>query len=88
MSKSKVTFKKILEGDDYQELIATLSFEEAMQILEQLVESVELGELPLDQTVRSYERGAALIKRMQSLLDGAEKKLEVINLKRDDSDGE
>ena len=40
--------------------IEGMSFEEAMAALEQVVGSLERGEVPLDQSIALYERGAAL----------------------------
>jgi len=80
MGKTKLNLKNIIESNDYQAQVDQLSFEASMELLEELVESVERGDLPLDQTVRSYERGTSLIARMKALLEGAEKKLEVLEV--------
>ncbi len=52
-----------------------LSYEEAFGELEQIVESLESGELPLEQALAEFERGQALAKRCAQLLDQAELKL-------------
>ena len=38
------------------------SFEDAMAELEQLVDRMEAGELPLEATLAAYKRGAELVK--------------------------
>ena len=40
--------------------VAEMSFEEAMAALEQVVGALERGEVPLEQSIALYERGAAL----------------------------
>ena len=40
--------------------IAEMSFEEAMAALETVVSQLEKGEVPLEQSIALYERGAAL----------------------------
>ena len=60
--------------------IATLSFEQAMKELEQVVNQLERGEVPLDASIRLYERGAALKERCATLLKQAEERVEKITL--------
>ena len=40
--------------------IAALTFEEALRALEEIVRSLESGEVPLDKTMDLYERGEQL----------------------------
>ena len=58
-----------------------LSFEEALEQLEAMVETMESGQLPLEQLISNYERGAALISHCESVLGDARKRLELITLK-------
>lgn len=60
--------------------IAGMSFEQAMGALEQVVSQLERGEVPLDQSIRLYERGAALKERCATLLKEAEERVEKITL--------
>lgn len=60
--------------------IAKMSFEQAMGALEQVVSQLERGEVPLDQSIRLYERGAALKERCAKLLKEAEERVEKITL--------
>jgi exodeoxyribonuclease VII small subunit len=78
MAKS-VTLKELLTADDPQPLLAELSFEDGLKLLDELVQKVESGALPLETAIHSYEKGAKLIERLRSLLSGAEEKLELLS---------
>lgn len=58
--------------------ITELSFEEAMAALEQVVGRLERGEVPLEESIALYERGAALRKHCEAKLKDAEEKVELI----------
>lgn len=60
-----------------------LSYEEALQELEELVQTLESGENDLKRTLLYFERGQALASFCISLLDKAEIKVEEV-LKGDD----
>ena len=62
----------------------TLSFEESMQRLEEIVRLLERGDVPLDESLALFEEGSGLIVQCGKLLDSAEQK--VIKLKKG-SDG-
>ncbi len=62
----------------------TLSFEESMQRLEEIVRLLERGDVPLEESLALFEEGSGLIARCSKLLDNAEQK--VIKLKKG-SDG-
>ena len=62
----------------------TLSFEEAMQRLEEIVRLLERGDVPLEESLALFEEGSGLIAQCSKLLDRAEQK--VIKLKKG-SDG-
>ena len=64
-------------SDDQAE-IAKMSFEEAMKSLEQVVNQLERGEVPLDKSIELYERGAKLKARCATLLKEAEERVEKI----------
>ncbi|MEM7075977.1 MAG: exodeoxyribonuclease VII small subunit [Pseudomonadota bacterium] len=63
--------------------IETLSFEEAMRALEEVVARLERGDVPLDESIALYERGAALKKRCETKLKEAEEKVAAITLDPD-----
>lgn len=58
--------------------IASLSFEDALRALEDVVRKLESGEVPLDATITLYERGEALRKHCQTRLDAAQARIEKI----------
>ena len=54
------------------------SFEAALAELENIVRSMEAGQLPLEESLAAYERGAALLKHCQEALGAAEQKLQIL----------
>ena len=63
--------------------IKTMTFEKALEALEKIVEDLERGDVPLDESIRSYERGEALKAHCEKLLKAAEDKVEKIRLSRE-----
>ncbi len=57
-----------------------MSFEEAMAALEAVVGQLERGDVPLEQSITLYERGATLKKRCEAKLKEAEEKVAAITL--------
>ena len=55
------------------------SYEEAMQELETLVRSLESGELPLEQLLSGYQRGAALLQFCRDKLAAVEEQVKVLD---------
>jgi exodeoxyribonuclease VII small subunit len=60
--------------------INKLPFERAIEELETIVKRLEEGKVPLEESVAIYERGEALKKRCQELLDQAEARVQKITL--------
>lgn len=58
-----------------------LTFEQAMNRLEEIVAQLETGDHPLDRALSLYEEGAKLMKQCSAMLDKAEQK--VMKLKTD-----
>lgn len=56
------------------------SFEEAMGELEALVEAMENDQLPLEQLVAHYEKGARLLQHCEQVLAAARKRIELIEV--------
>lgn len=54
------------------------SFEAAMAELEQLVASMEAGELPLEASVTAYKRGSELVKYCAAQLEKVENQVKVL----------
>lgn len=52
-----------------------LSFEQAMDELDQLVRRMESGELSLDESIAAYRRGAELARHCQGRLASAEQEI-------------
>ncbi len=63
--------------------ISEMSFEQAMKELETVVDKLEHGDVPLDESITLYERGAALKKRCEDELKRAEEKVATIKLDKD-----
>ena len=51
---------------------ASLNFEEAFTRLGSMVETLETGNLPLDQAAQMFEQGMALVRRCSQLLEETE----------------
>ena len=66
--------------NEIPENIAKLSFEDALQALEEIVKGLESGDVKLDQAIDSYARGAALKRHCESKLREAQAKIEKISL--------
>jgi len=60
--------------------IATMSFEQALSELEQIVARLESGQAPLEDSIRMYERGAALKAHCEERLAAARLRVEKIVL--------
>jgi len=55
------------------------SYEEAVQELEQLLAKLESGQLPLDQLLTHYQRGAALLAYCRERLAAIENQISVLD---------
>jgi exodeoxyribonuclease VII small subunit len=53
-----------------------ISFEQARDELSEVVSALESGELGLEDSLKLWERGEALVKICQEWLDGAKSKIE------------
>ena len=58
--------------------IEKLSFEDALVALEQIVQQLERGDVPLDKSIDLYERGEKLREACQKRLDAAQARIEKI----------
>jgi len=56
-------------------------FEQALAELEALVERLERGDLPLDEALKTFERGVELTRHCQGALKAAQQRVEIL-LKR------
>jgi len=58
--------------------LSKMSFEEAIKELTTIVGSIEQGQIPLETSLKQYERGMDLIKQCRNILQQAEKRIEKI----------
>ena len=58
-------------------------FDEILEELESIVESMDDGSLKLEETIESYEKGIKLIKQAQASLKNFEKKVKILNSKNE-----
>jgi exodeoxyribonuclease VII small subunit len=57
---------------------APSSFESAFAELEKIVDSMEAGQLPLEQSIAAYRRGAQLLQYCQSALKEASQQVKLL----------
>lgn len=65
-----------------------LSFEDALNQLETLVESMEQGDLSLEDSLSAFERGIALSHNCETALKTAEQKVEILSSASPDAEPE
>jgi exodeoxyribonuclease VII small subunit len=53
-------------------------FESSLRELEQIVQQLEAGDLPLDRSLELFEQGVKLSRQCQKRLDEAERKVEIL----------
>jgi exodeoxyribonuclease VII small subunit len=56
----------------------TPDFERSLSELESLVERLERGDLPLEEALRTFERGVELTRHCQTSLRAAQQKVEIL----------
>jgi exodeoxyribonuclease VII small subunit len=59
--------------------VVKLTFEQAINQLKGIVDQIEQGEIPLQDSLEQYEKGMALIKHCRDILQKAEKRIEKIS---------
>ena len=60
-----------------------MSFEETMQKLQEIVQELEKGTLNLEDSVNKFEEGMELSKKCNTILESAEKKINLLIKKKD-----
>ncbi|HET9355372.1 MAG TPA: exodeoxyribonuclease VII small subunit [Sphingomicrobium sp.] len=60
--------------------ISSLSFEKALEELEQIVRTLEQGSAPLDDSIALYQRGDRLKRHCEARLKAAQERIEQIAL--------
>ncbi len=61
-------------------------FEDALNELEKLVEIMESGELTLEESLKTFEKGVALTRQCETALREAEQKIEMLSQASEDAD--
>lgn len=54
------------------------TFEQAMKELEQIVQELETGEMPLEKAIKKFEEGVRLSKLCSEKLDQTEKRITIL----------
>lgn len=55
-----------------------MKFEEMMDKLEKIVDDLESGEMPLDDSLKKYEEGVKLLRLCRKRLDETKRKVEMV----------
>lgn len=63
--------------------IAKMSFEDAMKALEVIVDQLDGGDVPLEESIKIYERGALLQRHCEDKLQQAEMRVQKIVARSD-----
>jgi exodeoxyribonuclease VII small subunit len=58
-----------------------MTFEQAIEKLGGIVQRIETGQVPLEESLRQYEEGMTLIQHCRTILLSAEKRIELISEK-------
>ncbi|MEJ2475039.1 MAG: exodeoxyribonuclease VII small subunit [Desulfobacterales bacterium] len=58
--------------------MAKKSFEQALQLLEKIVQELETGDLPLEKAMSKFEEGIQLTRYCSQKLDESEKKINLL----------
>ena len=82
---SKPMLRNYVRPDMNDIPISEMTFEQAMSELERIVTQLERGDVPLEDSISLYEKGAELKKRCETKLKEAEQKVAAITLDEDGS---
>ncbi|RPG19176.1 MAG: exodeoxyribonuclease VII small subunit [Phycisphaera sp. TMED9] len=67
---------------------APLRFEAAAEELESIIDQLEQGDIPLEESLAAYGRGRSLLARCRSILDAAAAEIAEVDLDALDDDTE
>lgn len=76
---AKISTKKTGIASDFD-------FEATLAELEGLVERMEQGEIPLEESLKDFERGIELTRKCQQALKDAEQKVQQLSARQVDAD--
>ena len=79
MPKAPSTLPPPLPADAPDTGALPASYEAGLQELERLVNELESGQMPLDQLLVSYQRGAALLNFCRDKLQAVEEQIKVLD---------
>ncbi|MBT3198986.1 MAG: exodeoxyribonuclease VII small subunit [Phycisphaerales bacterium] len=63
-----------------------LSFEQALERIEEIVSEIEDGSVPLEESIEKYAEGTKLIAHCRTVLGKAEKKIQLLTKDQSDDD--
>lgn len=63
-------------------------FEENMQRLEQIVRTMERGEVPLEESLKLFQEGTELARKCSEMLDSAQMQIKMVTMGSDGSPNE
>lgn len=61
-----------------------LTFEQALEKLEEIVAAIESGQVGLEESISKYAEGIELIKHCRKVLESAEKKIQLLTTAQGD----
>lgn len=61
-----------------------MTFEDAKQNIERIIQNMEEGNLPLEESISQFEEAAELVRYCQKKLDSYQKKIEAVTLETED----
>lgn len=59
-----------------------VSFEQALERLEQIVSQIEEGKVPLEESIEKYAEGVKLVEQCRTILNKAEEKIQLLSRKQ------
>lgn len=60
--------------------MAEITFEKALEELEDIVRTLEKGEIPLEESLKLFEKGITLSRTCSKRLEEAEKKVKILTM--------
>ena len=72
------TVRQIMGTRKVEKEAKPVDFETAMRDLEAIVERLEQGDIPLEESLAAFERGILLTRSCQAALKDAEQKVEIL----------
>jgi len=63
----------------------TMKFEESMERLDEILQKLESGDAPLDELLKLYAEGVALIRACNERLENAEQSVKMLQMQPDGS---